>query len=55
MNFTFGKKTLPEGLNVRIDYEFNQLSNVGSVAKTGGVRRVAAHEGDNNTPLGPKD
>ena len=59
MTLTFGKKLLPEGLNVCINYEFNLLEHVGVVAKAGGVRwddkinmaTVAsfsvAHENDN--------
>ena len=38
MTLTFGKKKLPEGLNVCINYEFNLLDHVGVVKKGGGVR-----------------
>ena len=40
MTLTFGKKKLPEGLNICINYEFNLLDHVDVVAKAGGVRRV---------------
>ena len=40
LTLTFGKKLLPEELNVCINYEFNLLDHVSVVAKAGGVRRV---------------
>ena len=40
MTLTFGKKLLPEGLNVCINYEFNLLDHVGVVQKGGGVRQA---------------
>ena len=40
MTLTFGKKLLPEGLNVCINYEFNLLDHVGVVAKAGGVQQA---------------
>ena len=47
-----GKKKLPEGLNVCMNYEFNLLHHVGVVAKR--LRAAAeTHEGDDNTPSDP--
>ena len=40
MTLTFGKKVLPKGLNVCINYEFNLLDHVGVVAKAGSVWRL---------------
>ena len=43
MTLSFGKKLLPEGLNVCINYEFDLLDHVGVVAKAGGVRQAFFH------------
>ena len=40
MTLTFGKKLLPEGLNVCINYEFNLLKHVSVVQKGGGARQA---------------
>ena len=53
MTFTLGAKKCREGLNVRMNYEFNLLHHVGVVAKRVCAAAAAAHEGDDNTPLGP--
>ena len=44
----FGKKKLPEGLNVCMNYEFNLFHLVDIVAKK--LRAAAEHERDENTP-----
>ena len=43
-----------EGLNVCMNYEFNLLHHVGVVAQRvrAAAAETAAHEGDDNTPLG---
>ena len=51
MTLTLGKKKCREGLNVCKNYEFNLLHHVGVVAKRV-CAAAAAHEGDDNTPLG---
>ena len=59
MTLTLGKKKCREGLNVCMNYEFNLLNHVGVVAKkvcaaaAEMAAETAAHEGDDNTPLGP--
>ena len=53
MTLTLGVKKCREGLNVCMNYEYNLLQHVGVVAKR--VRgAAAAHEGDDNTPSGPR-
>ena len=47
-----GKHNLPEGLRVCINYEFNLLNHVRTVAKIGGVRRRRTKV-NTYTPLGP--
>ena len=56
MTLTLGEKKCREGLNVCMNYEFNQLHHVGVVAKrvhsaAAAVAETAAHEGDDNIPL----
>ena len=53
MTFTLGTKKCREGLNVCMNYEFNLLHHVGVVSKRVCAAAAAAHEGDDNTPLGP--
>ena len=55
MALTLGKKKCREGLNVCMKYEFNLLHHVGVVAKRVCAVAEAAHEGDDNTPSGPKN
>ena len=43
MTLTFGKKLLPEGLNVCINYEFNLLDHAGVVQKRW-RRKAGAHD-----------
>ena len=54
MTLTFGKKRLPEGLKVCINYEFNLLDHVGVVQKGGGVRQAfMTGRTDNRTDAQP--